>query len=246
VADLELEGKVAVVTGAAQGIGEAIARRMAAAGARVVIADLQAEKAETVASAIRSAGGEARAEAVDIASKDSVTALASRVRSAFGRIAILVNNAAYIPIGPVLDMDIAQWDRTITTNLSGSFYVSRAFVGDMIERGAQVGLSAYNVSKAGLLMLTQTLALELARYGIRVNAIAPGDIDTEVAAVVSDRAAAEANVPLGRFGRPEEVAEMALFLASSRSSYTTGGVFTVDGGLNAQLYPDNIGLGGAQ
>ena len=258
--DMELEGQVAVVTGAAQGIGEAIAHRFAAAGARVVVADLQAEKAETVANAIRSAGGEARAEVVDIASKDSVAALSSRVRSAYGSVALLVNNAAFIPIGPLLDMDVAEWDRAIMTNLSGSFYVSRAFVDDMIQGGggsiivvssvnglrAQVGLSAYNVSKAGLVMLAKTMALELAPLGIRVNAIAPGDIDTQVAAVVADRATAEANVPLGRFGRPDEVAETALFLASSRSSYTTGGVFTVDGGLNAQLYPDNVGLGRAQ
>jgi len=257
---MELDGQVAVVTGAAQGIGEAIARRLAAAGARVVVADLQAEKAETVADGIRAHGGDATAVAADIANPDSVAALRSRVRSTHGPAAILVNNAAFIPFRPLLDMALVEWDRTITTNLSGSFYVSRAFVDDMIERGggsivvissvnglrAQVGLSAYNVSKAGLVMLAQTLALELAGKGIRVNAIAPGDIDTQVAEVVADRAAAEANIPLGRFGRPDEVAEMALFLASPRSSYTTGGVFTVDGGLSAQLYPDNLSLGGAR
>jgi NAD(P)-dependent dehydrogenase (short-subunit alcohol dehydrogenase family) len=259
VREFELAGQVAVVTGAAQGIGEAVARRLGAAGARVVVADVQGEKAETVAAGIRAGGGDARAEAVDISSKESVAELSSRVAAAYGRTAILVNNAAFIPMGPLLEMDVAVWDRTIATNLSGSFYVSRAFVDDMIDGGggsiviissvnglrAQAGLSAYNVSKAGLLMLAQTLAVELARYSIRVNAIAPGDIDTQVAAVVADRAAAEANVPLGRFGRPEEVAEMALFLGSARSSYTTGGVFTVDGGLNAQLYPDNVGLGSA-
>jgi 3-oxoacyl-[acyl-carrier protein] reductase len=258
--DMELDGQVAVVTGAAQGIGEAIARRLAAAGARVVVADLQAEKAETVAATIRSRGGDAQAMAVDIASPDSVARLRSRVRSAYGPASVLVNNAAFIPFRPLLEMDLAEWDQTITTNLSGSYYVSRAFIDDMIERGggsivvissvnglrAQVGLSAYNVSKAGLVMLAQTLALELAGAGIRVNAIAPGDIDTQVANVVADRAAAEANIPLGRFGRPEEVAEMALFLASSRSSYTTGAVFSVDGGLGAQLYPDHLSLGGAR
>ena len=253
---MELDGQVAVVTGAAQGIGEAIARRLAAAGARVAVADLQAEKAETVAAGIRADGGDAQAMSVDIASPESVAGLRSTVRSAFGLASIVVNNAAYIPFRPFLAMDLTEWDRTIATNVSGSFYVSRAFVDDMIERGggtivvissvnglrAQVGLSAYNVSKAALLMLARTMALELAGQGIRVNAIAPGDIDTHVAQNVPDRAAAEANIPLGRFGRPDEVAEMALFLASPRSSYTTGSVFSVDGGLSAQLYPDNLAL----
>ena len=257
---MELDGQVAVVTGSAQGIGAAIARRLAAAGARVVVADLQAEKAESVAAGIRSDGHDAIAIDVDIADPERVAALRARVRETWGPASILVNNAAFIPFRPMLQMALAEWDRTIATNLSGSFYVSRAFVDDMLELGggsivvlssvnglrAQVGLSAYNVTKAGLLMLAQTMALELAGRGIRVNAIAPGDIDTQVAEVVEDRAAAEANIPLGRFGRPEEVAEMALFLVSPRSSYTTGAVFSVDGGLGAQLYPDHLSLEGAR
>src|SRR5262245_36719010 len=132
---MELDGQVAVVTGAAQGIGEAIAHRLAAAGARVVVADLQADKAETVAGAIRSAGGEATAIAVDIASPDSVAELRARVRAAYGPASILVNNAAFIPFRPMLEMSLPEWDRTIATNLSGSYYVSRAFVDDMLERG---------------------------------------------------------------------------------------------------------------
>lgn len=252
--DGELSGRVAVVTGAAQGIGEAIARRFAAAGARVVVADRQAEKGEAVAASIRAGGDEAVAITVDIADRESVAALRARVRESFGPASVLVNNAAYIPIGPFLGTDPAIWERAVGTNLSGTYHCSRAFLEDMREQGGgsivilssvnglrgQVGLGAYNVTKAGLIMLAQTMALEVARYGIRVNALAPGDIATAVIENVADQSAAQANIPLARYGRPEEVAEAALFLASERSSYTTGSVLTVDGGLTAQLYPGDI------
>jgi len=135
--------------------------------------------------------------------------------------------------------------------LSGTFYCSRVFIDDMLAVGrgniiilssvnglqAQVGLSVYNVTKAGLIMLAQTMALELAGRNIRVNAIAPGDIQTWVVQTVEDEAKALANIPMRRWGRPEEVAETALFLASARSAYTTGSVIGCDGGLAAQLYP---------
>ena len=151
-------------------------------------------------------------------------------------------------------MSWLDWDRTVATNLSGTFYCSRLFADDMIGLGkgsivilssinglrAQLGLAAYNVTKAGLIMLAQTMALELASAGIRVNALAPGDIATHVIEHVADQVAAQANIPLGRFGGVEEVAEAALFLASSRSSYITGSVLGVDGGLAAQLYPGNL------
>lgn len=250
----ELAGEVAVVTGAAQGIGEAIARRMAAAGARVVVADLQGEKAATVAASIRGAGGEAIALAVDIADPASVRALHTAVQATYGPTTILVANAARITIRPFLELTQEEWDATIATNITGSYTTARVFCDDMIaaRRGsivvissvnglrAQIGLSAYNVTKAALVMLARTMALELARYGVRVNAITPGDIATAVIENVADQSEAQATIPLGRYGRADEVAEMALFLASARAGYTTGSVMGVDGGLDAQLYPGDI------
>ena len=250
----ELAGEVAVVTGAAQGIGEAIARRMAAAGARVAVADLQADKADAVAASIRAAGGDALALPVDIADPASVAALHTAVRAAYGPTTILVANAAKITIRPFLELTQAEWDATITTNITGSYTTARVFCEDMIaaRRGsiviissvnglrAQIGLSAYNVTKAALVMLARTMALELARYGVRVNAITPGDIATAVIENVADQSEAQATIPLGRYGRADEVAEMALFLASARAGYTTGSVMGVDGGLDAQLYPGDI------
>lgn len=250
----ELAGEVAVVTGAAQGIGEAIARMFAASGARVAVADIQAERAESVAASIRAAGGEARAFAVDIADGASVRALRAAVTGAYGPATILVANAAKITIRPFLALTDDEWEQTIATNVTGSYRTVRTFCEDMIaaRRGSiivissvnglrgQIGLSAYNVSKAALVMLARTTALELARYGVRVNAIVPGDIATAVIEQVADQSEAQSTIPLGRYGRAAEVAEMACFLASPRASYTTGSVLGVDGGLDAQLYPGDI------
>jgi NAD(P)-dependent dehydrogenase (short-subunit alcohol dehydrogenase family) len=249
--DRELAGELAVVTGAAQGIGAAIARKLAAHGAAVALADRQVEKATAVAAEIVAAGGNAKAFAVDIAQLESVLRLREAVHAELGRATVLVNNAAVIPIGNFLSLSWEAWERTLQTNVSGAFYCSRVFIDDMLAAGrgniiiissvnglrAQVGLSAYNVTKAALIMLAQTMALELADRHIRVNAIAPGDIATAIAETVPDEAAALANIPLGRWGLPDEVAEMALFLASPRSAYTTGSVLACDGGLSAQLYP---------
>lgn len=247
----ELAGDVALITGAAQGIGAAIAHKFAAHGAQVALADKQLEKAQTVAKEINAAGGTAHAFLVDISEPESILALRQQINTRFGAVSILVNNAALIPFQNFLQISWDDWNQTMATNLSGTFYCSRIFIDDMLvlKRGniiilssvnglqAQVGLSAYNVSKAGLIMLAQTMALELARHNIRVNAIAPGDIATSVIDNVEDEAEALANIPLNRWGRAEEVAETALFLASARSSYTTGSVISCDGGLAAQLYP---------
>lgn len=250
----ELAGEVAVVTGAAQGIGEAIARKLAANGAHVVVADLQAVKAEAVAASIRASGGSASAHPVDIADAGSVRALRAAVTEDVGPATILVANAARITIRPFLELTLDEWQTTIATNVTGSYLTVRTFCEPMIAAGrgsiivissvnglrGQIGLSAYNVSKAALVMLARTTALELARHGVRVNAIAPGDIATAVIDAVADQGEAQGTIPLGRYGRADEVAEMALFLASSRSSYTTGSVLGVDGGLDAQLYPGDI------
>ncbi len=247
----ELAGKVALVTGSAQGIGAATARRLAAAGARVAIVDRQIEKAQAVAAGIAADGGEARAFEADIRLVRSLRRMQADVHMAYGPVEILVNNAAHILFQDFLQMSWEAWDLTLETNLSGSFYCSRVFIDDMIALGqgniiimssvnglrAQVGLSAYNVTKAGLIMLAQTMALELAPHHIRVNAVAPGDIATAVIENVGDEAMALRNIPLRRWGTAEEVAETVLFLASERSSYVTGSVIGCDGGLAAQLYP---------
>jgi NAD(P)-dependent dehydrogenase (short-subunit alcohol dehydrogenase family) len=247
----ELAGEVAVVTGAAQGIGAAIARKFAANGARVVLADRQFEKAQAIAAEIVTSGGTAQALEVDISQPASLSAARDSIRAALGPVSVLVNNAAVIPFQEFLSLTWDDWDRAIKNNLSGTFYCSRVFLNDMLElkRGniiivssvnglrAQTGLSAYNVTKAGLIMLAQTMALELAQKNIRVNAIAPGDIATQVIENVSDEDQALRNIPLRRWGKPDEVAETALFLASARSAYTTGSVIACDGGLAAQLYP---------
>lgn len=247
----ELTGEVAVVTGAAQGIGAAIARKFAAHGARVALADNQFEKAQAVAAEIVASGGTAQAFEVDISQPASLNAARDSIRAIFGPASLLVNNAAVIPFQEFLSLTWDDWDRIIKNNLSGTFFCSRVFLNDMLELGrgniiilssvnglrAQTGLSAYNVTKAGLIMLAQTMALELAQKNIRVNAIAPGDIATQVIENVSDEDRALRNIPLRRWGKPDEVAETALFLASARSAYTTGSVIACDGGLAAQLYP---------
>jgi 3-oxoacyl-[acyl-carrier protein] reductase len=247
----ELAGEVAVVTGAAQGIGASIARKFAEHGARVALADRQFERAQAVAAEIVTGGGTAQAFDVDISNPESLHAARDAIRASFGLASVLVNNAAVIPFQDFLNITWDDWDRIIKNNLSGTFYCSRVFLDDMLElkRGsiivmssvnglrAQAGLSAYNVTKAGLIMLAQTMALELASRNIRVNAIAPGDIATQVIENVSDEDQALHNIPLRRWGKPDEVAETALFLASTRSAYTTGSVIPCDGGLAAQLYP---------
>ena len=247
----ELTGEVAVVTGAAQGIGAAIAHKFAEHGARVALADKQFDKAKAVAAEIAASGGTAQAFEVDISQPASLHTARDAIRAAWGPVSVLVNNAAVIPFQEFLSLTWDDWDRAIKNNLSGTFYCSRVFLNDMLElkRGniiilssvnglrAQLGLSAYNVTKAGLIMLAQTMALELAQMNIRVNAIAPGDIATQVIENVMDEDRALRNIPLRRWGTPDEVAETALFLASARSGYTTGSVIACDGGLAAQLYP---------
>lgn len=247
----ELAGEVAVVTGAAQGIGAAIARKFAMHGAHVALADKQFDKAQSLAAEIVTSGGTAQAFEVDISQPASLTAARDSIRAWFGPVSLLVNNAAVIPFQEFLSLTWDDWDRAIKTNLSGTFYCSRIFLDHMLEAGrgniiimssvnglrAQTGLSAYNVTKAGLIMLAKTMAMELAPKNIRVNAIAPGDIATQVLENVSDENQALRNIPLRRWGKPDEVAETALFLASARSAYSTGSVIVCDGGLIAQLYP---------
>jgi NAD(P)-dependent dehydrogenase (short-subunit alcohol dehydrogenase family) len=249
--EFPLEGKVALVTGASRGIGRAIALRLAQAGAQVVVCSRKLDSVQAVATEIESAGGKALAVQAHVGRADDVTALVARVMEACNRVDVVVNNAATNPhFGPLLTADDGQWMKILDTNLMGAVRVCRAVAPHMEKQGGgkiinvasiaglrpAQGMGVYCVSKAAILMLTQVLALELGRANIRVNAIAPGVVKTyfsqvlwqtpQIAEPILNR------MPLGRFGEPEDVAGLALYLASPASDYVTGGVFVVDGGLN--------------
>lgn len=245
-----LEGRAAVVTGASRGIGRAIALRLAAAGASVVVSSRKLAGVQAVADEIRAAGGEALAVQCHVGQPDEVAALVARTVEAFGRLDAAINNAATNPhFGPLLTADEGQWQKILDTNLLGMVRLCRAVAPQMEKQGggkivnlASVaglrpapGMGVYGVSKAGVIMLTQVLALELGQANVQVNAIAPGVIKTRFSQLLwQTPQIAEptlARLPLGRFGEPEDVAGLALYLASPASDYVTGAVFVVDGGM---------------
>ncbi len=249
--EFSLQGKVAIVTGASRGIGEAIARRLARAGAALVVASRKLEGVQAVADGIRAAGGEALALAVHVGQSADVEALVARTVETYGRVDVLVNNAATNPhFGPLLSADESQIDKILDTNLKGYFRTCKAVVPRMQAQGggkivnlASVaglhpapGMGVYGISKAAVIMLTQQLAMELGPFNIQVNAIAPGIIKTRFSQVLWQTPQIAEPVlqrmPLGHFGEPEDVAGLALFLSSVASDYVTGTVFVVDGGLN--------------
>ncbi len=244
-----LEGKVAVVTGASRGIGRAIALAYARAGARVVLASRRQEAVDAVAEEIRGDGGEALAIAAHAARPVDVQAMVARAVEMYGGIDIAVGNAATTPhFGPLLDAEPVLWDKTFELNVKGCALLAQTTVPHMRRRGAGSlvfvasiaglrpwpGLGLYSVSKAAVLQMTRVLAQELGPEKIRVNAIAPGLIETQFSAVLYQppgaRAEREREIPLGHLGAPEDVAGIAVYLASPASAFTTGGVFVVDGG----------------
>jgi NAD(P)-dependent dehydrogenase (short-subunit alcohol dehydrogenase family) len=249
--EFSLDGKVAIVTGASRGIGRAIARRLAQAGAQVVVSSRKLENVQPVADEIVAAGGQALAVQAHVGSPDDVAALVARAVETFGRVDVAVNNAATNPhFGPLLTADEAQWDKILDTNAKGAFRVCKAVVPHMEAQGSgkiinltsvaglrpSPGMGMYGISKAAIIMLTQVLAVELGRANIQVNAIAPGVIKTRFSQVLwQTPQIAEPllrSLPLGRFGEAEDVAGLALYLASPASDYVTGAVFVVDGGMN--------------
>ncbi|RVT82732.1 SDR family oxidoreductase [Rhodobacteraceae bacterium CCMM004] len=249
-----LQDKVAVITGAADGIGLYIARGMAAEGARVVMGDIAADKGRSEAEAIVAGGGTALFRPCDVSSHSDVEALIAAAVAEYGRIDILVNNAA-IAIGgmPIHDMTYDQWDKLIAVNLSSVFYGCKAALPHMIDQGGgsivnmasaqgHVGLdgwTAYAGAKGAIMSMTRQMAVEFGKQGIRVNSISPGTIATPM----NDQVVAELGShltdtwvkmhPIGRIGRPEEVAEAAIYLASDMAGFTTGIDLKVDGGLTA-------------
>lgn len=243
-----LSGKVALVTGASRGIGAAIARRLAADGAAVAIdyAGNEAAAAAVVAGIV-AAGGEAEAFRADVSDPVAASALVDAVLARFGRIDVLVNNAGITRDGLVLRMSPADWDAVIATNLSGAFHVTKAAArsmlkarsGSVIDIASVVGLvgnagqANYAAAKAGLIGMTKALAREFAPRGVRVNAVAPGFIETDMTRDLPEKArqGALGDIALGRFGSPDDIAAAVAFLASEDASYITGQTIAVDGGM---------------
>jgi NAD(P)-dependent dehydrogenase (short-subunit alcohol dehydrogenase family) len=243
-----LDGRTALITGAGSGIGEGIASAMAKAGARVIAVDVKGETAERTARAI---GATARSFACDVSDRAQCDALAAAVRREAGAISVLVNNAGIIRRGPVTDPAARRdWDATLAVNLDGPYFMTTAFLDQLKEtKGAIVNIgsvqsfvalpnsAAYTTSKGGVRALTKALAIELSPLGIRVNAIGPGLIATPLNAKARENPAYmknfEGRIPLGRIGMPEDIAPVAVFLASDMARYITGVTLPVDGGFLA-------------
>lgn len=254
-----LAGKVAIVTGASQGIGRACAVRLAKEGAKVAVCDVNADGGAEVAKAIAADGGQAVFIRCDVAKAEDVTSTLAGTLKAYGRVDVLVNNAGVLDDAPFLDLSVDELDRVLSVNLRGAFLMAQAVARQMVAQGqsggdgaaggaagAIVNMSsinekfglpdhvAYSISKGGISQLTRAMAVALAPHGIRVNAVGPGTIDTPIlAGVIKDKAFRTkvlSRTPLGRFGRPEEIAAVVAWLASDESSYVTGTTVFADGG----------------
>ena len=250
---LSLAGATALVTGAGKGIGEAVARRFAEAGARVAVADVDVAAGQTVVESVVRAGGTARLYPLDVSDPVQDAATVRSVVREWGRLDVLVNNAGIFPFSPAAGTTPALWDRVFATNLRGAFFLAQAAVEPMQRAGGGAivniasidairptgNLAHYDASKAALAMLTRSLALELAPVGIRVNAVAPGAIDTPGARSALGTSGPMppellerflSGIPQHRMGTPDEIARVVLFLSAPASSYVTGSMVVADGG----------------
>jgi len=248
---MDLKGKIAIITGARRGMGKSHALTLAKAGAKVVVADISKEDCEIVVEEIKKNKGEAIAVKCDVTKKEDIDNMVKAAVGKWGKVDILVNNAGICQFKPFLELTEEEWDRTININLRGYFLCAQACAKEMAKQKAGVivniasvamgqagvgipALAHYCASKGGIVGMTEALALELAPFNIRVNAISPGAIDTPmVEASKADPKMMEATlarIPLRRMGKPEEVSNLVLFLASEESSYMTGSIVVIDGG----------------
>jgi len=242
-----LDGRIALVTGASQGIGRACALALAEAGATVALAARNEAKLAEVAAEIEAGGGKAAAFALDVASEESIKAGAKAILERFGKVEVLVNNAGITRDGLVLRMKRADWDDVLATNLTGAFLLTQALLSAMLRnrwgriinissvvgRTGQAGQVNYAATKAGLIGMTRSLAREVASRGVTVNAVAPGYIETPMTAVLDEKqtAAMIAQIPLGRAGTDADIAQAVVYLASEGAGYVTGHVLDVNGGM---------------
>lgn len=262
---MRLDGKICIITGAASGIGRASAHLFAQVGAVVVVADVNESEGKRTVEAIEAEGGKASFLRADVSRADDVRALVDATVSTHGRLDVLFNNAGVEYMGPLHGMSEEDWDRVVDINLKGTFLGIKYAIPHMRRQGqgtilstasvaglvGSSGLGAYNASKGGVVLLTKHVAVEYGRFGIRANCLCPGVIETPMSQALRETEGAEAIrdamialYPLKRFGRPEEVAWPALFLASDASSFVTGHALTVDGGMIAgtQSVVDMFGL----
>lgn len=250
--DGKLNGRVALITGASKGLGRAMAIALAGAGAKLALVSRDVEKLNSVAGEVRAAGSEAFVFCADVAREDQVVALEKQVIDAAGGVHILINNAGINIRKPITDFTLEEWNRVMDTNVTSVFLMSRAFVPHMKGQGygriinmtsimshvSIAGRTAYSASKAALLGITRALALELASEGITVNGISPGPFATEMNTALINNPELNAQfmskIPLGRWGKVEEIGQLALYLCSEDAGFITGTDILIDGGWCAQ------------